>query len=145
MIKILDENLIFSWIIQSLFQSLLIVFVNCVDYQIYINIWHHAHEIIFMLSDLIYIMCLLSLYSVLSVIKLNQIKNSSAVLCQMTEIYLQNEIFTSFTKLYLLHVYEEQIRKHFFSHLIMIWSADIQILIFKKNVLRITNLSNMMQ
>ena len=63
----------------------------------------------------------------------------------MTEIYLQNEISTSFTKLYSLHIYEEQIRKHFFSHFTVIWSADMQILIFKKNVLRIANLNSMMQ
>ncbi len=139
----LSENLIFSQIIQSFFQSLLIIFVNYINYQIYIDIWHHAHEIMLMLSDLIYIMCLLSLHSVLLIIKLNQIKNSSAVLHQIVEIYFQNEISTSFTELYLLYIYEEQIRKYFFSCFIMIWLADMQTLIFKRNVLRISDLSSM--
>ena len=141
----LNKNLIFNQIIQSLFQSLLIVFVDYVDYQIYTDIWYHVHKITLMLSDLIHIMCLLSLHLILLIIKLNWIKNSSAILYQMTEIYLQNKISTLFTKLYLLHIYEEQIRKHFFSCLIMIWLTDMQTLIFKKNILRITDLSNMMQ
>ena len=143
MIKMLDKNLIFNWIIQSFFQSFLIIFVDCVDYQIYTDIWHCAHKITLMLFSLIHIMCLLSLHLILSVIKLNWIENSSAVLCQITEIYLQNEISTSFIKLYLLCVYEEQIKKYFFNYLIMIWLTDMQTLIFKKNILRITNLSSM--
>ena len=145
MIKMLDENLIFSWIIWSFFQSFLIVFVDCVDYQIYTSIWHHAHKIMLMLFSFIHIMHLLSLHSVLLIVKLNQIENSSAVLHQTIEIYFQNKIFTLFMKLYLLYIYEKQIRKHFFSCFIVIWLTDMQTLIFKKNVLKITNLNNMMQ
>ena len=63
----------------------------------------------------------------------------------MIEIYLQNEISTLFMKLYLLRVYEEQIRKHFFSRLIMIWLTDMQTLIFEGNALRIADLGSMMQ
>ena len=141
----LNENLIFNQIIWNFFQNFLIIFVDYIDYQIYINIWHHTHKIILMLFNLIHIMCLLSFYLILSVAELNWIENSSAVLCQMIEIYFQNEISILFMKLYLLHMYEKQIEKHFFDYFIVIWLANMQILIFERNILRITNLSSMMQ
>ena len=144
-VKMLSESLIFSRITRSPFQSPLIVFVGCVGYQAYTGTWRRAHETTPMLSGLIHIMRLLSLHSVLPVAELDRIEDPPAVLRQAAETYLQDGTSTPFTELYSLRAYGEQIGKHFFSRPTVIWSADMQTLIFEGNALRIADLGSMMQ
>ncbi len=144
-IKSLSQFLISVKIIRSSLQSLLIIFMSYVSYELNMSIWYHVNKIIFMLSDLLYIMCLFTLHSVLFVDNVDQINDFSIILIKKIKRYLHDEIISVFIKLYLLCMYDKMIVKNFYQHLNMIWFKNQQIFIYKENFLKMMNLIIMMQ